>query len=555
MAAFLLAAQSDPDRPGWPAAPRVKAFELLESVRSRVFLELFGELAEGAVTPELTELAEAEREALDAYRTALRSRPASPHIEHAAAADQTRAAKMRLDRARAGLVAAGPAGAQYAELRSGEPASYAEVRSLLDDCTLLAEYHVYNLFTLLFLLRRDHDEPEVRLIEIGRDDVRAAVAAFRADPRSAPGGWDSPLQPLVAPLAELCEEGELLCLVPHDALHLLPWHAIKIDDRPLNERNPLCYLPSASVLRYCRARSLERWQSPLSHPEPGDTVVMADSRADRPLVHGRHQAVAIGRLFGASARVLVGDEVTRAAVAEVSDQRLRVWHLACHGEFDELSPDRSGVLLASEPADPDPRLAVADLMRMRLDADLVTLSPCQTAVSARAPGDEMIGLTRAVLYAGAPRLLATLWEVDEISTSLLMQDFYTRWLSGTEPARALQEAQRRIRGMTRAEVIAACAKARTDLDEAEASDAVTAFTLEWDIANLRFQARDFAAAEVAYDELRAGFPPDSPQVQALTASMVRARRAARQPSLMNYDGRPYDHPYYWAPFVLVGDWR
>ncbi len=81
---------------------------------------------------------------------------------------------------------------------------------------------------------------------------------------------------------------------------------------------------------------------------------------------------------------------------------------------------------------------------MRLNAELVTLSACQTGLNERSPGDELIGLTRAFLYAGASSVVVSLWSVDARSTQELMREFYKLLKNGVDKATALQEAQKKI---------------------------------------------------------------------------------------------------------------
>ncbi|MFD1048568.1 CHAT domain-containing protein, partial [Kibdelosporangium lantanae] len=204
-------------------------------------------------------------------------------------------------------------------------------------------------------------------------------------------------------------------------------------------------------------------------------------------------------------------------------------------------PQGSGILLA------DGRCTVADLMKLRLDCELVTFSACETGLAEQAPGDELIGLTRALIYAGARAVLVSLWRVDEISTSILMRAFYRARTQGVDKVTALSQAQHELRTMTAADAITYCQEAVRHVDEP--------FTIEQDIANLRFRARDFATAEAEYAALAERTPPDTPRYRTLTASVARARRARRVETTVDYGVRPYQRPYHWAPFVLFGDWR
>ncbi|MGI5499237.1 CHAT domain-containing protein [Lentzea sp. CA-135723] len=517
-AAELLLVQGELDAPDWPRDPFGRAFELVERARSRVFLEQLGESAASV-------LGEDEEEAVEQLQLAIREQAEASPAERPALLERVRAARARLERVWHELAESGVDGATHVRLRRGEPMSIGEVRGHLEDGTVLAEYFVTEDRTTLFVLRADQTEPEVVEIELSRDDLRAAVAASRADPVHLDL---RAFRPLVEPLLERRAEGERLCLVPHDALHLVPLHAVEVDGAPLVDHNAVSYLPAAGLLRYTSATGSRA---------TGGTI-MADSRADRPLAHARVQAAEVARLAEPPVALLVGAEVTVDAVRSVTS---RVWHVACHGEFDQGDPQRSGVLLA------DGRCTVADLTSLRLDCDLVTLSACETGLAEQAPGDELLGLTRALIYAGARAVLVSLWPVDEISTSILMHAFYEALAAGAAKPAALSEAQRLLRTTTASDAITYCQNAARHLD--------TPFVVERDIADLRFIARDFTAAAAAYTDLADRAPADSPARRDLVGAVARSRRAGRTAVTPDYEVRPYAEPYHWAPFVLVGDWR
>jgi CHAT domain-containing protein len=113
----------------------------------------------------------------------------------------------------------------------------------------------------------------------------------------------------------------------------------------------------------------------------------------------------------------------------------RVLHLATHGDFRADNPLFSGLALA------DGWLSTLDCFSLRLAASLVTLSGCQTGRSVVGGGDELLGLTRALLSAGAASLVLSLWAVDDASTAWLMETFYTHLAAGCTKGEALRLAQ------------------------------------------------------------------------------------------------------------------
>src|SRR4029077_4928150 len=125
-----------------------------------------------------------------------------------------------------------------------------------------------------------------------------------------------------------------------------------------------------------------------------------------------------------------------------------VIHLPTHGYFNKLNPLLSGVTLEAD-AEEDGRLEVHEILGLRLKAELVTLSACDTALGngyfAEVPaGDDLVGLTRAFLFAGSPSVMASLWEVNDLSAVRFMRSFYQQ-LSDTDKASALANAQRDMR--------------------------------------------------------------------------------------------------------------
>jgi CHAT domain-containing protein len=116
-------------------------------------------------------------------------------------------------------------------------------------------------------------------------------------------------------------------------------------------------------------------------------------------------------------------------------------HFATHGVIDETRPDRSGLVLTASPPLEDGLLQTREIYGLRLQADLVTLSACQTALGRNVTGEGMIGLTRAFYYAGARAVVASLWDIEDASTSRLMQQFYANLRHGQPIDVALQQAK------------------------------------------------------------------------------------------------------------------
>lgn len=226
-------------------------------------------------------------------------------------------------------------------------------------------------------------------------------------------------------------KGAALTISPHDVLHYLPFAALYDGQRYLVDRYSLRMMPSASALVYLRPNKprTEGGVLALGNPDLGDP------RFDLP--GAQKEAVAIAHMFPAS-RALVRDEASKSAVIELGDG-FSILHIASHGVFEADAPLTSGLLLAKG-TETDGRLTVSDLYKMRLDADLVTLSGCETALGRVAGGDDVIGLTRGFFYAGARTIVASLWEVVDTPTERLMLSFYQN-LANTDKREALRRAE------------------------------------------------------------------------------------------------------------------
>src|SRR5262249_52467544 len=145
------------------------------------------------------------------------------------------------------------------------------------------------------------------------------------------------------------------------------------------------------------------------------------------------EAAFVASLFGQPA--LLGEAATERAVRErIPDCPLI--HFATHGKLSEESPLSSAIALAN-----GEELTVYELMGLRLNAELVVLSACNTGQGETTGGDDVLGLTRGLLGAGARAAVVSLWPVDDVSTSLLMGEFYRRLRAGDAPAVALRAAQ------------------------------------------------------------------------------------------------------------------
>lgn len=410
---------------------------------------------------------------------------------------------------------------------------------------VLAEYFTTDDVTLLFGVRADWDEPEVIEINQPLSEIRKYVTEnFGAD--EAEQGqerqttaskvqclnldeWQERFSPFVEPILKWADPGDYLYLVPHDVLHYLPLHTLKVEGGYLVERNPVLYTPSASVLKYCQAKRKGRREKAL---------VLGDSALEEPLAlpFAREESVQVADLFGTQA--FIGQDARKSLVKEKLEkerEEIDILHFACHGYFHPHQALKSGILMAPEQNEekdavefettlhglPVSRyLTAEEFFGMEMRADLVTLSACDSGVNQLRPGDELFGLMRSLIYAGTPSVVMTLWGIDDISTELLMIHFYQRLKAGDTKVEALQKAQLYVKGLKAADVIA-YNKNKVNKSAQTGSKAQ--------------QAQSDEGQRSIYEKLLA------------------AEEEEGHPVGMDYP--IFNHPVYWAPFILVGDWK
>jgi CHAT domain-containing protein len=160
----------------------------------------------------------------------------------------------------------------------------------------------------------------------------------------------------------------------------------------------------------------------------------------------RREAEAIASLAPATARLKAIDfQANRAIVMGGDLSQYRIIHFATHGLLNSVHPELSGLVLSlvdEQGQSQDGFVRLHEIYNLKLGADLVVLSACQTALGKEVKGEGLVGLTRGFMYAGAPRVLVSLWNVSDEATAELMKRFYGNVLKeGLRPAAALRAAQ------------------------------------------------------------------------------------------------------------------
>lgn len=431
-----------------------EAFEHLERARGRALLDrTLNRLPVAATTVGpglLQDEIEASRRVIELTRlresARAQRRPVDRELEASLAA-----ARAILLNAQAAIRQQDPA---YAAVRGVTPAALADVQALLDDRTALVAYGPTSERLLVFIVRSDGFWAEH--VDVARTEITAQISRFRdlvdrvttrprdivldADPQLDTGSaaridehaYDEVArglhQLLIEPALYHLRGIDRLCVIPHDDLQLIPFQALRGDGGYLIERFAVWYAPSISLLDLCYQRQRQSRGRLLALGNP-------DLGPQRALPFAEGEALAIGSMMHGC--VLIRDRATLAALNSELD-RVDLLHVACHAEWNAGQPEFSALLLTPGPADSG-RLEVQDLFRLEreLPLSLVTLSACQTSLTA---GSGLTGLTAGFLYAGAASVVASLWNVADLSTSELMIAFY-RNLADLDRASALRAAQ------------------------------------------------------------------------------------------------------------------
>ncbi|MGK7925790.1 MAG: tetratricopeptide repeat protein [Spirulina sp.] len=372
---------------------------------------------------------------------------------------------------------------RYAHLKYPQPLTLQEIQQrVLDRETLLLEYSLGTERSYLWAVSQN----AIASYELPPEAEIAAVAQpFReAITRDSGANRDLGLplsQILLSPVASQLKNKRLL-VVGEGILQYIPFAALPLPtspDTPLLVQNEIVTLSSASTVAIQREQLAHRSPAPKilavladpifgsndsrltrtssnRHPDNLDTLAL--TRATRNLGLGesgtsfnrlnytRTEAEQILALVPDSQQLQALDFQASRAVATHPDlAQYQILHLATHGILDPVNPELSGVVLSLFDETGDPQngfLRLHDIFNLNLPVELVVLSACETGLGEDIKGEGLVGLTRGFMYAGAKRVVVSLWSVNDAATSEVMIKFYRKMLSEKQnPVQALREAQ------------------------------------------------------------------------------------------------------------------
>jgi CHAT domain-containing protein/tetratricopeptide (TPR) repeat protein len=410
---------------------------------------------------------------------------------------------------------------QYAALTQPVPLKVAQIKELLEPGTLLLEYALGEKRSFLWAVTNDsvtsYELPSQTNIEKLAQSLYSAIVTSGGETQPAPqrATHSSALSSdyereareissiLFSPIANLVEAKRLV-IVADGALQYIPFAALPKPNAPIEQENSNSFstqnlvsryeivrIPSASVLAIQRAQLAKRVPAPKSVAVIADPVfdnldprvTLTTDRRRQEIRSARARATSSRQTndFASVSRALreggvtvngriqrlmfslteaeavynalpptesfkaVGFKASRATATSSELAQYKVIHIATHGVLNSKHPEFSGIVLSmvDETGQPvDGFLQLHDIYNLNLPAELVVLSACETGIGKQIKGEGLIALTRGFMHAGAARVVASLWKVDDAATAALMAEFYKEmFANGKRPAAALRDAQ------------------------------------------------------------------------------------------------------------------
>ena len=348
-----------------------------------------------------------------------------------------------------------------------QPAALANVENDLHPDEVLLEYVLDDPISYCISVTRRG--AHVHVLPIGRKEVETLAERFVDEVRAKGTGIETSkrlFRELLEPIPEAKRAARLI-VVPDGALNLLPFEALRDNaSEYLLKSRVISYVPSGSILDVLRrARKNESGAKPFLGV--GDVAYQnqggVDSRISAPdsvrgrvlrgvadlsgmrlqdLPRTREEVEEIGKIVGPNAMILLGKDATETAFKKEPLEQFRVLHLAVHGFADTQYPERSALVLGTDPkSGDDGLLQVREIIRLRLNAELTTLSACDTDVGKLLGQEGVSSLVEAFLVAGSKSVVASLWSADDTFASALMDRFYQRLGGGEDAGSALRNAK------------------------------------------------------------------------------------------------------------------
>ena len=346
------------------------------------------------------------------------------------------------------------------------PASLAKVQEDLQPDELLLEYVLDDPTS--FCVSVSRKGAYVRVLPVGHKVIEKLSQEFVDEIRAKGTGTELSKQLytlLLKPIPEAATQTRLI-IAPDGILNLLPFEVLRdAQSEYLLRSRVISYVPSGTILD--TLRRTEKQLAPRHLLAVGDVAYENQGGAGRrippPLsLHGRiERGIAdlsgiglhdlpqtraeveeIGKIVGSDAVILLGKDATETAFKKQPLNQFRILHLAVHGFADAQYPERSALVLGTDPQSADDGLLqVREIIRLRLNSELTTLSACDSGVGKLQGQEGVSNLVEAFLVAGSKSVVAALWSADDTFASALMEEFYQRLAQGEDTSSALRNAK------------------------------------------------------------------------------------------------------------------
>jgi CHAT domain-containing protein/Tfp pilus assembly protein PilF len=463
---------------GWSRASsslESEIFDVIERAKARAFLESLGESRVDVLKRLGQDLAKQERELTSQISHCVQrlsepglSRPQRQQL-HSMMLQSEEEYLILLSRIRA-------ENPNVFSLLEPQPIHLEKVQSeLLDDRTAIVEYFLGEAASYGLVIR----EAQAEIFPLpDRQEIVRMLRAYLKILSEPPAGsfkgnpaarrlYDVFFAPADAALPAAIEN---VIIIPDGILYYLPFETLvspgekhKTKGFPLIQRFTISYAPSCSSL-FSLIKRKKRDSGPLSLLAFGSPAIGADSsRAQDPffpfgitgqlytsqgfkmaaLPHSSKEVRRIARLFEKrNSRVYLGRKASEEAFKNCPLQDFTLIHFACHGFLDENSPFRSALVLSQDQiSEEDGFLQVREIYNLRVEAEMVVLSACQTASGTMESGEGVLGLPRIFFYTGARTVLTSLWRIQDKTTARFMTCFYKNLVNGCAKAQALRLAK------------------------------------------------------------------------------------------------------------------
>ncbi len=457
-----------------------EAFRYSERARARAFLDLLTEArvdVEQKTAPDLTK----RRLDLQQRISQLTTQLIKERSQESNKQDKTKIAELEKGLSRADTELADwlrelrRYNPRYAALKYPEPIALAAAQRMLDDQTTLLSYSLGETQSFLFALtRNDFQVKRLPSEATLRESVHKFLAAITDKNKPDPVEYRRQAvrlsQQLLQPVGGMLT-GKKLVIVLDGALHRLPFEALLFPGTTVQgdlrrlpyliRRFAISYAPSASVL--AQLQNEQRPTAPKKFIAFGDPVY--EQRAEglivstlrtagatrlnfQTLPHSREEIAGIAKLFADNDRELFFREEASEENVKAPErlQHYQMVHFSTHGYVNEVRPRFSGLVLSlpqsgANSASEDGLLSAYEIFNLKLNAELVVLSACETGLGKEVKGEGLMSLTRAFMYAGTPSVVVSLWNVNDESAADLMIRFYRNLKTGMNKGEALRQAQ------------------------------------------------------------------------------------------------------------------